>query len=183
MTAPDALGGASAPSRGALLGLRVAAWAGLLALEYGIAVAYLSRGTWWHYLLHQLVGWGLGLAVAAAVAALTRYRLPAVLALVAGQAYSIVPDLVFRYARMPHEASMDVYAGHISIHRGPAPVVVALLCVLLGGWAFAAAAWSRRRVALVLAASSALVVAVACLLAAPVPARLSDYPRSSAPVP
>ena len=39
----------------------LAAWAGLTVLQAGVAVAYFERGTWWHWLLHQLVGWGLGL--------------------------------------------------------------------------------------------------------------------------
>jgi hypothetical protein len=161
--------------------LRLAAWSGLAALQYGVAVAYLSRGTWWHYLLHQLVGWGAGLALAALVAAHTRYRVPAVAALVAGQLASIVPDLLFRYARMPHEPSMDVWLGHISIHTGPAPLLVALGCLLLGGWAFTGAAWSRRWEATGLAAAAALLVTAACLLAEPVPDRLSEFPRDASP--
>lgn len=60
----------------------VAAAAGLVALELLVARTYLGFGTWWHYLLHQLVGWGLGLATAALVATVSRWRAPAVLALV-----------------------------------------------------------------------------------------------------
>ena len=160
---------------------QVAAWAGLAALQYGVAVAYLSRGTWWHYLLHQYVGWGAVLALAALVAAHTRYRIPAVVALVGGQLLSIVPDLQFRYGRMPHMASMDVYLGHISIHTGPSPLLVALGCVLLGGGAFVAAALGRRRLATATALGAASLVTVACLLAAPVPTSLADYPTDSAP--
>ena len=112
----------------------LAAWAGLLVLEVGVAVSYLGLGTWWHYLLHQLVGWGVGLSTAALVATVSRWRVPAVVALVAGQLVSIVPDLQFRYARMPHEPAMDVWLGHISLHTGPSPVLVALGALLLGGW-------------------------------------------------
>ena len=50
----------------------VAAWAGLAVVQLAIAVAYQSRGTWWHYLLHQMVGWGVGLAVAGAWMGLRR---------------------------------------------------------------------------------------------------------------
>jgi hypothetical protein len=158
-----------------------AALVGLLALEYGVAVAYLTRGTWWHYLLHQQVGWGVGLATAALVTSLTRYRVPAVPALVVGQLISIVPDLQFRYQRMPHMTSMDVYLGHISIHTGPSPVLVSLGCVLLGGLAFLAADWSHRRTAITAALASGLLVLVACLLAAPVPNALEDFPTGVAP--
>ncbi|MFP5218495.1 MAG: hypothetical protein ACLGIG_01980 [Actinomycetes bacterium] len=160
---------------------QVAAWAGLAALQYGVAVAYLSRGTWWHYLLHQFVGWGAGLALAALIAAHTRYRVPAVVALVAGQLFSIVPDLQFRYGRMPHMASMDVYLGHISIHTGPSPTLVALGSLLLGGWAFVAAAYARRLPATAIAVGAAALVTVACLLAAPVPTSLEEYSTDTAP--
>ena len=160
----------------------VAAWAGLLAAEAAIATAYLSFGTWWHWLLHQLIGWGVGLSVAALVAALTRYRLPAVLALIAGQLVSIVPDLQFRLARMPHEASMDLWLGHISIHTGPSPVLVALGALLLGGWAWIAGAYGRRRPAAVLALAGLALVTVACLVARDVPTRLQDYPLDPARV-
>lgn len=161
---------------------RFAAWAGLAALQYGVAVAYLSRGTWWHYLLHQFVGWGAGLTLAALVAAHTRYRIPVVAALLGGQLFSIVPDLQFRFGRMPHMPSMDLYLGHISIHRGPGPLLVALGCLLLGGWAFVAAVSARRRLATAFAAGAVAVVAVACLLAPPVPTSLDAYPTGGEPV-
>jgi hypothetical protein len=158
-----------------------AAWAGLLALQYGVGVAYLSRGTWWHYLLHQMVGWGAGLAVAALVAAFTRYRIPAVVALVGGQLVSIVPDLQFRYQRMPHMASMDVWLGHISIHTGPSPILVALGSVLLGGAAYVAGEYGRRRLAVGAAVTTGVLVLVACLLAAPVPSTLAEFPADTPP--
>ena len=159
----------------------VAAWAGLLALQYGVAVAYLSRGTWWHYLLHQMVGWGAGLALAALVASFTRYRIPAVVALIGGQLLSIAPDLQFRYQRMPHVASMDLYLGHISIHTGPSPTLVGLGCVLLGGTAYLAAEHARRRLAVVAAVAAAALVLVACLLAFPVPSTLAEFPVDTPP--
>ncbi len=154
----------------------VAAYAGVLALQYGIAAAYLSRGTWWHYLLHQLVGWGLGLAAGGVVMAFRRgVFVPPAAAACAGQLVSIVPDLMFRYGRMPHTPAMDLWVGHISLHRGPSPVLVALGVVLLGGWAWLVAARGRGRGALGLAGAAALLLTGACLAAAPLPARLSDY--------
>lgn len=159
-----------------------AACAGVLSLQYLVAVAYLDRGTWWHYLLHQMVGWGIGLAVAGLVAATTRYRVPAVIALVGGQLMSIVPDLQFRFQRMPHTASMDLWLGHISIHTGPSPVLVALGSVLLGATAYVGAELGRRRLAVVTALASGALVLVACLLAAPVPGTLAEFPTDTAPV-
>jgi hypothetical protein len=159
-----------------------AALAGIAALQYGIAVAYASRGTWWHWLLHQTVGWGLGLAVAAVVSVALRRRVAPLPAALAGQLVSIAPDLMFRYLRMPHDPVMDVFAGHISIHRGVSPVVTT--------WAFftlAAAAWllasvRRPRAAVGLALTAAVLLAVACLTAEPIPTRLADFPVDSAPV-
>ena len=162
--------------------LQVAAWAGLLALQGAVATAYLSLGTWWHWLLHQLVGWGVGLAFAALVAAFTRYRIPAVVALVGGQLLSIVPDLQFRYARMPHEPSMDLWLGHISIHTGPSPVLVALGAVLLGGWAWIASSYDRRPAAVALGVSALALVAVACLVARDLPSTLAEYPTDTPPL-
>ena len=162
--------------------LRLLALAGLLAAEGLVALTYAGFGTWWHYLLHQLIGWGLGLAVAALVTVATGRRVPVVAALVGGQLVSIVPDLIFRFLRMPHEASMDVFVGHISIHTGPSPVLVALGTLLLGGWAWTAGAYGRRRPAAVLAVGALALVALACLTARDLPARLQDYPRDTAPL-
>lgn len=160
----------------------LAAWAGLAALQVGLVMAYLGLGTWWHWLLHQLVGWGLGLATAALVAATSRYRVRALPALLVGQLLSIVPDLQFRYARMPHEPSMDLWLGHISIHTGPSPVLVALAALLVGGWAWVAGAYDRRAVAGSLGCVALVLVVGACLLARPVPSTLADYPLDTAPL-
>ena len=156
--------------------LVLAAWAGVVTYQSLLAYVYAQYGTWWHYLLHQQVGWGVGLGTAAVVAWWTRYRVPAGLALVVGQLLSIVPDLQFRYLRMPHEQSMDLWLGHISIHTGPSPVLVALGALLLGGWGWIAAFADRRRLGGVLGLSALVLVAVACLLARDLPAVLADYP-------
>ena len=154
----------------------LAAAAGLAVAQVAVASAYLGRGTWWHYLLHQMVGWGLGLAVAAAVGLARPGRLvPPLPAAVVGQLVSIVPDLMFKYMRMPHTPAMDWWVGHISIHRGPSPVLVALAVLLLGSTAWQAAALGRRRPAAVLAVAGPVLLTVACLVASPLPHRLSEY--------
>ncbi len=156
--------------------LVAAAYAGVLTLEIAVAVAYAGRGTWWHYLLHQFVGWGLGLAVAGVLMALRRSSfVPPVGAAVTGQVVSIVPDLAFTYLRMPHTPVMDVWVGHISIHRGPSPVLVALAVLLLGGESWLAAAYGRKGSALGLAAAAAVNLTAAWLLAESLPGRLADY--------
>ena len=153
---------------------QAAALAGLLALQLAVAQAYLGLGTWWHWLLHQFVGWGVGLSLAALVS--LRVRVPAAAALLGGQLLSIVPDLQFRYLRHPHEASMDLWLGHITIHTGPSPVLVSLAALLLGGWAWIAAVHARRRPAAALAVGCLALVLGACLAARDVPTRLQDYP-------
>ena len=161
--------------------LQIAALLGLAALQGSIANAYYSRGTWWHYLLHQYVGWGLGLSAAALVWALTRRRVPALVALLAGQLVSIVPDLMFTFMRMPHEPSMDLWVGHISIHRGPSPLLVATAVLLLGGLGWLSAA-TRPRVAVAVSLAGPILLLAACLAAEPIPTRLSDYPAETAVV-
>ncbi len=86
---------------------------------------------------------------------------------------------MFRFGRMPHEPSMDLWLGHISIHTGPSPVLVALASLLLGGWAYVGVAGDRRRVGGALAAGGLVLVAVACLLARDVPTALSEYPADT----
>ena len=153
----------------------LAAFAGVAAAQVALAIAYQNRGTWWHYLLHQLIGWGVGLSVAAGLMVWRRgLVIPPVLAAVAGQLVSIGPDLMFRFLRMPHEPSMDLYLGHISIHRGPSPVLVALAVFLLGGWAWIAAAARRPQLALGTALVAITLLTGACLAAAPIPTQLSD---------
>lgn len=154
--------------------MRWLAAAGLAALEGLVAWSYQDRGTWWHWMLHQYVGWGLGLAVGGLLAVALRRRVPAVGAMVLGQLVSIFPDLMFRFMRMPHEQWMDWWVGHISMHTGPSPLLVALLVLLLGGsgWLLAA---SRPRLAVAVCVSGPVLLLVACLLARPIPTSLSDY--------
>ncbi|GAC1327914.1 MAG: hypothetical protein NVSMB13_14610 [Mycobacteriales bacterium] len=199
--------------------MRWLAAAGLAALEGLIALAYDDRGTWWHWMLHQYVGWGLGLSGAGLLAvALHRSapkrgvpergvpergvpergvpgrrvpgrraperrapgrRVPAVGAMVLGQLVSIFPDLMFRFMRMPHEPWMDWWVGHISMHTGPSPLLVALLVLLFGGWGWLLAT-SRPRVAVLACLAGPLLLLVACLLARPIPTSLSGYPASVA---
>ena len=149
---------------------RWAAWSGLIALQGLVARTYYVRGTWWHYLLHVPIGLGVGLAGGVLVSLWRRQ--PALPWMLAGQLLSIIPDLMFRFMRMPHDASMDWYVGHISVHRGPSPVLVALGVLLLGGWAWLAV--PRRVVSSALALSAGAVLLVACLLASPLPSRLAD---------
>lgn len=128
------------------------------------------------------IGLGVGLAVGALLWAATGRRIPAVACGLLGQLYSIVPDLMFRFLRMPHEPSMDLYLGHIAIHTGPSPVLVALATLLLGGWGWVAAAYRRRWFASALSVTALVLLLIACLVARPLPSRLSDFPHATAPL-
>ena len=108
-----------------------AAWSGLVAVQGLVANSYLTRGASWHWLLHVPIGLGIGLAVGALVWVLSARRVPALGAGLIGQLVSIAPDLAFRFLRMPHTSSMDLFLGHIAIHTGPSPVLVALAVLLL----------------------------------------------------
>ena len=124
-----------------------------------------------------MTGWGVGLAAAGlAMALVAGLRVPPLPAAVAGQLVSIVPDLMFRYLRMPHTRAMDWWLGHISIHTGPSPTLVALAVLLLGGGSWLAAAGGARRTAAALAVTASAGLVTACLLAAPIPTRLADFP-------
>lgn len=152
-----------------------AAWAGLVAVQALVANSYGTRGAAWHWLLHVPIGLGIGLAVGALVWVLSGRRVPALGAGLIGQLYSIAPDLAFRFLRMPHTASMDLFLGHIAIHTVPLPVLVALAVLLLGGWAWVAAAYGRRVLAAGLAIGTGGSLLLACLLAGPIPSRLGDF--------
>lgn len=132
-------------------------------------------------MLHQYVGWGLGLAAGGLVAVWRRRPGSVVLAMVLGQLVSIFPDLMFRFMRMPHEQWMDWWVGHISMHTGPSPLLVALGVLLLGGWGWLLSA-HLRRTAVVVCLVGPVLLLTACLLARPLPTSLSDYPTHSAPV-
>ena len=155
--------------------LTAAAWAGLVAVQALVATSYLARGASWHWLLHVPIGLGIGLAVGALAWVLSGRRVPALGAGLIGQLFSIAPDLAFRFLRMPHTPSMDLFLGHIAVHTGPSPVLVALAVLLLGGWAWVAAAYGRRALAAGLAIGTGGSLLLACLLAGPVPSRLGEF--------
>lgn len=155
--------------------LTAAPWAGLVAVQALVAKSYLTRGASWHWLLHVPIGLGIGFAVGALVWALSGRRVPALGAGLIGQLFSIAPDLAFRFLRMPHTPSMDLFLGHIAIHTGPAPVLVALAVLLLGGWAWVAAAYRRRAFAAGLAIVTGCLLLLACLFAGPIPTRLGEF--------
>jgi hypothetical protein len=181
------------PVRRALV---TAGWLGLLALQLLVGRSYVDRGAFWHWLLHVPIGLGVGLAVGALLWAATGRRMPAVAcglrrdrpphpgggvrparSAVLDRAGPDVPLL-----RMPHEPSMNLHLGHIAIHTGPSPVLVALPTLLLGGWGWVAAASRRRWFASALSVTALVLLLIACLMARPLPSRHSDFPHATAPL-
>jgi hypothetical protein len=160
----------------------LAGWVGLVALEVVVARAYVGFGTWWHWLLHQQVGWGVGWPRGASSRPCPAGGRRPSSRCSPGRSRRSCPDLQFRFARMPHEPSMDVWLGHISLHTGPVP--------RRRGARLAAARrlGARRRDARPAAPRGpagrrrAGPRGVACVLARPLPATLADYPADSAPV-
>lgn len=163
--------------------LRALVLLGVLAVEGLIGRTYYERGTWWHFLLHQDIGWGLGLSAAAMAGALLTRSVPPLPSMLVGQLVSIVPDLMFRFLRMPHTASMDWWVGHISIHRGPSPLIVATAVLVLGGWSWFLALGQKPRRAIVVALIGPWLILVSCLVATPVPTTLSGYAADGATSP
>jgi hypothetical protein len=152
-----------------------AGWAALVTAQVALALQYVWRGLAWHWLLHSLLGLGAGLVAAA----LLRRPRPLPWA-VAGQALSVLPDLLFLPLSLPHQRWMDALVAHITVHLAPTPVPVALAVFVLGGWAW----WlcvpvGHRLAGTLLAGAGTGLLAVALLSADPVPTRLADYPLPS----
>ncbi|GAC1326284.1 MAG: hypothetical protein NVSMB13_10930 [Mycobacteriales bacterium] len=161
---------------GALLAL-----AGLAALEWEVARAYITRGTAWHLLVHSALGFGLGLAAGALVSSARGRPVPGLGWAVIGQAVSIAPDVAFLYLRLPHQRWMDVFVGHISIHTAPQPLLVAVGVFLLGGWGWWLASGVGRRTGGAVLGLAAVGLLTAALAAhRPIPTRLVDYQQQLA---
>jgi FtsH-binding integral membrane protein len=149
-------------------GSRASAWL-LLAVQLLAAAAvafYASRhplvphtfegNTYWRYLLHTLVGLGLGLGFAAIVVGLRRGQ-PAGAAgwAVLGAVLSVVPDLLFTFDGYPHKPWADYFLAHLSVDTVPQPLLVGLGVFVLGGWAWWAASRRHAVVAVVLVFATA----------------------------
>lgn len=153
----------------------------LLAGELYLLEEYVRRGTGWHFLLHSLIGAAAGLVGATALAAARRRPGPALSPVgwaAAGQAFSVLPDVLFPLARLPHQRWMDVFLGHITVHLAWQPLIIATGCFLVAGWGWWLAAHAGRPALGVALAGLAVAVVVGALATAkPLPTRLADYAR------
>lgn len=152
--------------------------AGLLllgALELYIGRAYIVRGTEWHYIVHNSIGVGLGLAGGGVVAAIRRRPTNGLGWALVGQLASVMPDLIFGLLRIPHQRWMDVFVGHISVHTAPGPLYLGIAVLLLGGWGWLAAVAGGRAVGAALGTVAIAVLVVALALHRPLPTHIADY--------
>lgn len=131
--------------------------------------------TTWHYLVHSGIGFGLALSVAALVTARTGRRTRPVVFALAGQLVSVLPDVMFRFLRMPHVRGMDVFMGHVTIHVSPLPLIVAVVMALGGSWSWWLATSGRRSGGTALAAATGALLAAALAAHTPIPTRLSHF--------
>ncbi len=151
--------------------LRTAGVALLVAgVETWLGYEYHVRGTDWHFVLHTLLGCGAGFAVAALLG--SRRVVGWVLL---GQALSVLPDVLFITAGIPHQRWMDVFVAHITIHVVAQPLLVAATLFLVAGWGWWLAAWTSQRAAgRLLALAGVAVVGIALALHHPIPTSLAQ---------
>jgi hypothetical protein len=151
----------------------------LVAGEIYLYLRYASLDGQFHYWLHGLLGWALGLAVLAALQLRAgdqarRTRLTPWEAAGLGHLYAAFPDILFLTGELLHVRWMDVFALHITVHFIPAPVLTALVLFLLAAVGYGLAISRRRRAAAgaVLAVGATLTVAVG--VAAPLPSSIDE---------
>jgi hypothetical protein len=153
----------------------------VLAAELYLYLRYASLDGEFHYWLHGLIGWALGLLALTAV----RLRRPTPgrsrgfsvtpwEAAGVGHLYSAVPDILFLSAGVLHARWMDAFALHITVHFVPAPVLTGLAVFLLSVGAYGLVMTRRRR-----SAAGGLLAGVATFtlalgFAAPIPTSIQD---------
>ena len=157
--------------------VRAISWIALVLYEVILLVhQYASRGTSWHYLVHSMIGAGLGLGIAAIIASVRHQPSNPWLWALFLQTISMLPDYIFIFTRMPHDQWMDVFVGHISIHTSPQPLLIALMIFIAGGWAwFVSSSLQKYRLGLILAATCFMLLAIDLSFHRALPTKLSDY--------
>jgi hypothetical protein len=169
---------------------RVGAWL-LLAVQLlaVVAVAFyatrhplvpahrLEGDAYWRYLVHALIGLGLGSAFAALVTGLRRGEPAGAVGWAAlGGILAVVPDLLFTANGQVHQRWMDYFLAHLSIDTAPQPLLVGLGVFVLGGWAAWAARGRQVLAAVLLVLATAGLFTGALLAAGPLPADLHGVP-------
>jgi hypothetical protein len=151
----------------------------LVGGEIYLYLRYASLDGQFHYWLHGLLGWALGLALLGGLRLHARHSargtwLTPWEAVGLGHLYAAFPDILFLTGELLHVRWMDVFALHITVHFIPAPVVTVLVLFLLATLGYGLAISRRRRAAAgsIVVAGAAFAVAVA--LAAPLPSSVDE---------
>lgn len=158
--------------------------AALVAGELSLYLRYASLDGQFHYWLHGLLGWALGLLALTALRLRAGgdarpVRFTAWEAVGLAHLYSAFPDILFLTGEVLHARWMDVFALHITVHFIPAPVLTALVLFLLATASYGLAMSRRRRAAAgglitAVAILAVAILAVAVTFAAPLPSSIAD---------
>jgi hypothetical protein len=153
--------------------------AALLAGELYLYLRYDSLDGQFHFWLHGLIGWALGLSVLAVLRLRARDDVrPALFtaweAVAVGHLYSAFPDILFLTGELLHARWMDLFALHITVHFIPVPVLTALVLFLLATVGYGLAMSRRRRAAAGAVIAATATLAVALTFAAPLPSSIED---------
>jgi hypothetical protein len=151
----------------------------LLAGEIYLYLRYASFDGQFHFWLHALLGWALGLAVLTALRLrggdnARPVRVTAWEAVGLGHLYSAFPDILFLSGELLHARWMDVFALHITVHFIPAPVLTVLVLFLLATAGYGLAMTRRRRAAVGGLIAAGATLAVAVTFASPLPSSIED---------
>lgn len=156
-------------------------WLHLLGLMLFIVIEgyayrrYVLLGSQFHFWLHTLFGATVGMTLATALQLVRPHlRVPGLAIGAVAHLWSAFPDVLFIGVGAVHQRWMDVFAGHISVHFIPQPIVSSAGLLLIAGLAASLVSAGRRRTA-----SLALVAVVglgglAFALRSPIPTTLDD---------
>lgn len=147
----------------------------VVAVEPVLYVRYAAAGAEFHFWLHGLFGFALGLTVLTVARLLRpRLRLRSPESGLLGQIYSAVPDVLFAAFGLLHVLWMDVFAFHVSLHFIPAPLVTMTGVLMLAVGSETASRLGLRKTAAVGIAAAVGVTGAALLLRDPVPGSLRE---------
>ncbi len=147
----------------------------VVVVELVLYVRYAAAGAQFHFWLHGLFGFALGLTVLTVARLLRpRLRLRSPESGLLGQMYSAFPDVLFVSFGLLHVLWMDVFAFHVSLHFVPAPLITMTGVLMLAVGGETASRLGMRKTAAVGIVAAVSVTGAALLLRAPVPDSLRE---------
>ena len=136
---------------------------------------YVLLGSEFHFWLHTLFGAAVGMALIAVLSlARPRMRVPGLVIGGLAHLWSAFPDFLFIAVGAVHQRWMDVFAGHISVHFVPRPIVTSAGLLVLAGTAVSLAQAGRRWFASVALATTLALGGLAFTVRAPIPSTLEQ---------